>query len=265
MAEALRYVKYFFALYFGHSNILYIYLISLIVLCLCGKDKRKIIVYPSLLLIFVIGNPILYKYIWTKLIGGTYWRMLWMIPVVATIGCALISAIDKINNRIDNSLCKNITKIASVIILFAIIVGTNKNVYKRDNFFPVNNMYKVPDSTVIVCKTLIEAEAGGEVKVIMPASIYCYARQYDYRIHQMYGRDVEHYMAYYLLTEEKKKVASEMLSGNPDMSFVTEVAKRDGYKYIVCEKSSTVDNIDMESHGYKLYRQLDDYLIYCAD
>ena len=49
------------------------------------------------------------------------------------------------------------------------------------------------------------------------------------------------------------------------MSFVTEVAKRDGYKYIVCEKSSTVDNIDMESYGYKLYSQLDDYLIYCAD
>lgn len=256
MLTTLKTVYHYFGMYYNKSNILYLYIVCLIALYFFGKEKRRLIVYPTLLITFVIANPILYKFVWVKLIKGTYWRMLWMIPVVPVIACTAITIIEKVNR-------KYISVVLTVIFLVFVAI-TNTRIYSRNTHVEVHNAYKLPDSTVSVCKYLIEAENGGEVQVIMPVSIYCYARQYDNRIHQLYGRDADNYMASNLLTKDEKAVANELRQDNPDMEFVTRVAKESGCKYIVCDPHNIIDDDKMASYGYSMVRNEVGYRIYVA-
>ncbi len=245
MIEAFNSVKNFCTQYYSDSPLLLLYVMCLIILCFMGKEQRRIMVYPSLLIMLVILNPIFYKLVWARLIKGTYWRMLWMIPVVPVIIYTLITLIGKINKKIISVI------LLAVFIVF--IVSKNTLIYDRGTYVDVNNIYKLPDSTLSICNMLIEAEDGGVVKVIMPSSIYCYARQFDHRIHQMYGRDAENFMGYEILSDEAKNVAYEMSLDQPDMSYVTSIAKQEGYEYIVCELHKQIDDNAMREYGFEVF------------
>ena len=85
-------IKVYIHDYFGSSNIIIcLYIGCLIYLCFCGKRTRRLIVYPSMIMTLVIINPICYGLIWTKLIGYAFWRMLWMIPIIPVIICAVLN------------------------------------------------------------------------------------------------------------------------------------------------------------------------------
>lgn len=57
--------------YYGNRWYLLLAIVAYIYLFFATKESRRKIVYPSVLLAFLVLNPILYQYVYSKII---YWR-----------------------------------------------------------------------------------------------------------------------------------------------------------------------------------------------
>lgn len=77
MRESIMYILAFFKNYNGHSVLWILSLLSLLFIAVKHKNLRQSFAIPITFVILVIVNPILYKYVWYKLLGDTYWRMFW--------------------------------------------------------------------------------------------------------------------------------------------------------------------------------------------
>ena len=58
MNEWITQIQNYIQQYFNDSPIIYMYIAGLVFLCFRGKDKRRMLVYPSIILMIVIINPI---------------------------------------------------------------------------------------------------------------------------------------------------------------------------------------------------------------
>ena len=77
-------ITYYFDCFYGNGRYLALLLAAVAGLFILSKKDRKLI-YPILILILVIANPVLYRYVFNKLV---FWRLFWMIPEVLIIALA---------------------------------------------------------------------------------------------------------------------------------------------------------------------------------
>ena len=245
-------IKTYICDYFGSSSIIiYLYIGCLIYLCFCGKRTRRLIVYPSVILTIIIINPILYGLIWIKLIGGTYWRMLWMIPIIPVFVCAIMN--------IDLYIKKkwSIIVVSCVVIFF--IIGKFENMYSIDNIYcRVNNIYKLPDSTVAIGERILEYDTNPIL--IAPASQYCYLRQYNGDIKLVFGRNAEYYIGIFGSREGWRELIAIIADNGGDVSRLTELANKFDVDFIVLPSNHNFNNIDY--YGYKEIGDFDNYIVY---
>ena len=106
MTEAWRQVLNMVRESFAGNGFLVLWVVSLLYLFFAEKGKRKILVYPAILLGVLIFNPILYRYVWDKLFGYAYWRAFWMVPVLPVIAAAVVSLVGKMRGRIPKASSK---------------------------------------------------------------------------------------------------------------------------------------------------------------
>ncbi|MCC6094095.1 MAG: hypothetical protein LIV24_03595, partial [Eubacterium sp.] len=59
---------------FAGNFFLIFWVLSLVYLFFADKEKRRILVYPSILAGVLIINPVLYRYVWSKVFDYAYWR-----------------------------------------------------------------------------------------------------------------------------------------------------------------------------------------------
>ncbi len=76
--------------YYGHERMLVITLFCVLLTYLYFPEIKRILIYPTLLIMALFLNPVMYELVFSKII---YWRMLWMIPgsyLIAYIICVLV-------------------------------------------------------------------------------------------------------------------------------------------------------------------------------
>lgn len=249
MSEALSAVINNVSAYIGGSGIIWFYLISVIYILIADKHKRKSVIYPTLILMLIVVNPISYQYIWKRLLETTYWRTLWMIPIIIIIAYAMVSIILTAKNYI--------IKGVMVIAFVAIICFCGDNMYRYDvNFDNSANAYKLPGEVIEVADILLEQE--NEPRVIVQSGLYEYIRQYSSSIKLMYGRDVDGYIDY--ASSSAYMVNGAMHNSYPVISTIKEYGK--GYKYIVLKSTQKFDDKLAEDNGFSLITETQNYKIY---
>ena len=127
-----------------------LYLICLVYLFITDKDKRFKLVVPSFLLTFFIINPVCYRYLWSKTIGYSYWRLFWTIPIIPVVALTFTSIISNGKTKWQ--------RYGLVLILSFLALRSGCYLYKYPDtgFVKANNAYKLPQPAVDVADELIK-------------------------------------------------------------------------------------------------------------
>lgn len=242
-------------MYNGQSIYLALFVCTYIYMMIVNKKFRKTIGFPLLLIVVLVLNPILYQKVWIKLIGATYWRMFWAIPIVLVIAIAVMD----ITKRVYKKTNIEIIKLVIPLIFMVIFVVTGKYMYGQEIFQKADNYYKLNQKVINVADKLLEY--SDEPTVVAPDSLNKYIRQYDASIKLMYGRNAYGYVES-LEYGDVYYVFSQMIKENPDLKIITMLAKQYGYKFIVFEENQIVNEETMNDDGYKKIGVVDGYVIY---
>lgn len=170
-------VFHIFKDYGGTGYYTILFLAALLYLGFKEEDKRIriLLIYIPTVLQGLFFMPYFYA-IYNKLDEGTYYRILWLIPmsvVIAYSGCRLIGRHSK-------------TGIALAVLLL-VISGTS--VYRNVYMTRAENLYHLPQETIEICDMIKPAEGEERVWAAFPAEQVHYVRQYTTDIQLPFGRD----------------------------------------------------------------------------
>ena len=213
------------------------------------KDKkiRILFLYLPLLLFICFLLPPVYR-IYTRIEDAdTYYRLLWLLPQSAVI---LYSAQKPMGKHLRIGLAAG----AAVLIL----CGTN--VYQSFNLVPAENRLHLPSQVISVVDTITnDSPDKAFVRVVMPAELIPFVRQYESRIRMPYGREMltqsEEYTTYNAIYEEME--GSEVIC----VEKLVEATRAGFCNYIVINMSRELDQ-DPEEAGLELVSRVDGYLVY---
>lgn len=250
MSEWVTQIQNYIQQYVNHSPVLYMYIAGLIFLCFRGKDKRRMIVYPSLLLVIVILNPVLYGYVWIKLIEYAFWRMLWMIPVLPVIGCAVV--------ELAGIAKKDWVMYVVTVIFIGIVFFKCDNIYRQDGVFvKAENSYKLPQASVDIAHFIMEN--NDSLTALAPSGLYCYLRQYDGDINLVFGRDADTYILP-ITDEETLELVRLVKENGGDAARLAELAVKKDVDIIILPVDNSFESLD--SYGYAILNTMHGYYIY---
>lgn len=233
--------------YYGDCIFLVLALISYIYLFVKDKELRIKWLYPVALIVFCVVNPVLYMLVFRNII---YWRLFWMFPDAIIIALAATRMI---------KLAKHIwVKLLVAAALCGIVLYSGNLSYTRDVYSKTENAFKLPATVAEVCDVILAGD--DEASCIMPYSLYCYTRQYSGDIRQMYGRNIDGYIAG--ASRRDRTTAMYMIDAISDYNQVLCNARFDGCNYVVVEGAKPIDDRWLDYYGYELYSQVAGYNIY---
>ena len=238
----------------GRSGILHwgMFCVSLLVCFFLGKRERKLLFWPTLLILLFFFNPLFYRYVGNRFFGGVYWRLMWMVPVSFIVAYAGTHTVYRIK--------KQAVRIVAVALALVCIVLTGKNIYNTETFTEAENLYKLPQAAIDVGEVMGIAGVGWKVKVIVPDELLCYIRQYRCDVGLLYGRNVSGFISG--IGDDEVKVHEQMIQKEPDVALITELAKKNDVVFICFNTATQKIPEDMSGYGYYLYREVGDYSIY---
>lgn len=174
--------------YQGTGFMLILYAVSFIYLIISEKEKRirLLLVYVPLLMWLIIFCPIYYRVYMGRLDdSGTYYRMLWLIPLTVTIAYAGCKAAYK-------------HRIIGAIVVLAAILLCGRFTYTAVENKKAENAYHVPQYVVDISNHMERDLKDVNVYACVPLEMIFYLRQYDSRICLIYGREAaETHWGYY--------------------------------------------------------------------
>lgn len=251
MLDILREEYEFFVSYSGNSLIMVLYVLSLIYIGCAGKEMRRKLLYPSLLLMFVILNPFFYTYIWKRLLDNVFWRMMWMFPVVPCIAYAAAGILGRIRRWWLRALV--------CVGMMAVVAVSGQFIYADNTVFvEATNYYKLPQEVVDIADRICQLDDSP--RVAAPRTLYCYLRQYNQNISLMYGRNAEGYIS--AISDIDQRVAKEIESDAPDYDYVFMNAAYEGCNFVITYAGKVVPEEVLSTYGYVPYISMYNYVIY---
>ena len=227
----------------GYYTILFV--LSLIYLGFAEEDKRvkTILVYIPAIMLLLFFVPVFYI-LYNNLDAGTYYRILWLMPmtvVIAYAGCKAIGHHIK----------------AGVIIGCLVLIISGTYVYNSPHISKATNPYHLPQETIEICDMIKPAEGEERVWALFPAEQVHFVRQYTTTIQMPYGRESlvttwkgDPHPLYTLLQQEVIPVDE-----------LSEMSIEYFCNYIVLLKTMEVEG-DLEEYGIKLIGETENYLVY---
>lgn len=211
---------------------------------LVAKGKRKLFFVPAAMITIAIANPVFFE-LWYKFNTRAYWRVLWIIPIVAI--CAIIPAL-----IVENVKSTSI-KTATMLIGTVLVVFCGSFVYGNGIFVEAANVDKLPDDVVKVAEALIKLD--NEPYVVTDTSLSQYLRQYSGRIKSLYGRDV----VWGVPSTSIARQVNENLHN--DLSFVAQTMLNYDYDYLVTMNDEDRENV-LRDAGFDKLQQINGYGVY---
>lgn len=236
---------------YGNWRFLMLTVILLVVGLIFLKGYKKRFVVPMIILAAVILNPLFYT-LWYKFNDRSYWRMLWMVPIIPVGVVVPAFFIEKSK--------KNITKIVALVFASALMIISGSFIYdgSRNVFAAANNPEKLPDDVVAVGEALLEVDV--EPYVVTDSSLSVYLRQYSGKIKSVYGRDFKFQTSN---PDLANKIFENLSSPECDFDAIAQEMLNYDYKYLVTRNADEVRKqriIDAgfeeitSIHGYGIYR-----------
>lgn len=166
-----------FKLYNGTGYYCVLFIICLLYLWFIEEDRRikALLVYTPAVIQVLFFIPYFYL-IYNRLDDGTYYRILWLLPmtvVIAYAGCRLIGVHTKIG----------------LALLSVILIMGGTFVYTSEYMSVAENPYHLPQEVVDVCDMIKPEEGKERVWAAVPTDMAHFVRQYTTTIQLGYGRD----------------------------------------------------------------------------
>lgn len=221
------------------------------------KDKNKhMFLYYPLLMLFAFFNPLFIKVVYVRFFWGTYWRLLWLLPLTALIaytGTQIIFKNDKLKKKL----------VVAVAVILVIASGGSM-IYNEHNYQKAENVMKIPDEAAVIGDLIVKYSGTWYPRVIVPNELYCYMRQYTSHLRLLYGRNIEGYMGG--VDEEDDagiiEVHEEMSKPNVNVRKVAQVAREYDVQIIVFNTQTQTLIGDPSDYGYGLGGMVGAYAIY---
>lgn len=166
-----------FKAYNGTGYYCMLFIICLIYLWFVEEDKRirALLVYAPTVIQILFFIPYFYM-IYEKLDSGTYYRILWLLPMTAVIayaGCKVIGVHTKIG----------------LAVLAVILVMSGSYVYNSEYMSVSENDYHLPQEAVIISDMIKPDEGRERVWAVVPNELIHFIRQYTTTIQLAFGRE----------------------------------------------------------------------------
>ena len=161
----------------GSGFLTKLYLLTLIYLWVSEKNPtlRTVLVYGASTIQILFFLPVFY-YGYQILDKGTYYRILWILPMSITIAYAAVKILGRY-------------PMGSILIGVFMIIVCGKYIYTNPNISVAQNTYHIPQETIEICDMIMPEEDEERVVGIFPDSLIHFVRQYSSRIQMVYGRD----------------------------------------------------------------------------
>ena len=234
--------------YAGNGFLLVLFLASMIYLLIAEKDMRKKLVMAVAPLIILVGFFIPYTRIAYVAVlsdgGDTYYRILWLIPMAASIayaGCKLF----KDHKRI------------GLVVVSAVIIISGRIVYKNEYMYKAENAYHIPQVVVDICDEISPEEGEPRVRAVFPSELLQFVRQYDTKILMPYGREMvvpqwDYYNAVHEVFEKPEQICAKEL---------LEATRQTQCRYIIMHQDRQID-VKLEDMGLVVVNNVNGYNIY---
>lgn len=247
MLEALQSIRGWYTAYFSDGFYLVLALFSYIYLFVHCSELRKRFLIPIGVIMFIVFNPLLYKYVYSKII---YWRLFWMFPTGILIALAAVKMVKNSQGRWVKGL---------VLVAFCgLIVIKGTNIIIDRGFGKIQNPEKVPGTVKEICDMMLELEETP--RCIMPEALFCDVRQYSGEIEMMYGRNVVGYIS--LATEADSRTWWEMENDTPNYEIVLRNASEKRYQFVITYRDHPIGQDVLDLYGYEDIGYEGDYYIY---
>lgn len=155
-----------------------LFLAALIYLLVTEKDKKiRIVLVDTSLVITVLFFLPMFKWVMDVLDEGTYYRILWLLPMTVVIAYAGVKLIGK-HYRI------------GFVVLALALMFTGRCVYQSEYLSRAQNRYHIPDVVIAICNEMMPAEDEERVWAVFPEELIYFVRQYSSEIQMPYGREM---------------------------------------------------------------------------
>ena len=243
MREILR----IFMDYSGNGIYPFLFLIALFYLLMTEKEKRiRIVLLESSLVITILFFCPLFKTVMEKVEGaGTYYRILWILPMTVVIACAGVRLAGR-HSRI------------GLVVMAALWILGGSYVYENEYVSQARNRYHLPEEVVAICNLIMPGEGEERVWTVFPSELIHFVRQYSSRIQMVYGRDM------FVSSWERviwhpmyELMEAEVVQIEP----LAELADEYGVHYIILNKSKQTEG-DPEACGLKKIGEIGGYDVF---
>ena len=250
-SEACKEMLEWMRLYAGeHPLMLILAADALILLLLANKSIRKMIGIPLLVMVPVVINPILYKYLYKDL---RYWRFFWILPEAVLIGLAFA--------EISRKAGKQWVKCVGLVLVAGTLILAGTNPFSPDARIPrplkkAENLYKINQYVKENCDIILADDPNP--RCIFQGG-FTQTRQYSSDIKQLYGRDVD---GYYMLPSEAGMRVYAAWNGEPEeQEYIFSYAEENDYTHICCETTEGFNEM-AAAHGFSILSETEEYTIY---
>ena len=259
--------------YRGGGFLLVLYAAAFVYLFVKEKDAtaRALFVYmPLMIFILFLMPPV--HFLYSKVEPDAYYRLLWMLPMAATVALAAARIARK-------------TKLVGLAAVIALIILGGRFTYSNVNVLPAENRLHISQAAIDISDFILndfdalQAENGisrsaipdfpasilsgdegfwdSRVKAAFPGELVQFTRQYTSRINMPFGREMMVPQWPY-----HNDVFSEMeLAETVDAAALAEVLKEAGCGYLVLNAAKPVKG-DLAEYGYEAVVLLDGYNIF---
>lgn len=233
--------------YYSDRSYLLICVLAVIFLAIISKEHRIKLVYPMLLVLLVITNPILYRYVYSKIV---YKRIFWLMLDYIIIPAAGITLIRRIKSRVAQLL---------VFVAMVAVLMVSGNFYmSKTSYDRFGNVEKVPPVTKSIGDVLLSYEE--EPQIVAPVEVAVLMHTYNENIYPMFGRDTVGFIM--AATPRCKLIARTYDREKPDYERIFFYAVCEKRSFVITPEDKPVNTAISDKYGYELLTNESGYDIY---
>lgn len=213
------------------------------------KDLRYKFLLPIFVMVFIAVNPILYKYIFSRII---YWRLLWMLPNVILIAAAVVVFLKK--------QTKLWMKWGVFAVAAVVIMSQGQYMFSDGVFVPRSNWEKLSQETIDVCDIILEID--DTPRIIAPLELSTEIRQYAPEIFMLYGRNMTEVYIRGMTDDERDISFNALKATQQNCNFVLLNTTRLKINFVVVDMSREIDSYWLQKYSYEEVARTNGHIIY---
>lgn len=246
--------------YIGNGRYFAFAMASMLFLYVTSKKIRPRLIYPTLLVLVIIGTPWLYHYVFNR---DAYWRTFWMFPgavLIALFCVRLIQACESKGERIGMTF---------FLVFLLFFMGTNMYSAERTRYdgskerilSETTNPEKITSGTKQVADILLAIEDSP--KVVSRKKYVYELRQYSAKIKLYYGRDIDGFII--PVTDKngwRARIHKMLESSSPRYSSILKACDKAGYNFLITSANYRISESLLDENGYREVAIVDGSAIY---